>query len=315
MEIFHQALDARERLQGSVLAIGNFDGVHLGHQALLAAARASSCPIKSVLTFSPHPTTFTLRQHIFSLTNDQQKARLFDALGMDIAIFQMVDPEFLSLSAEEFAVKILADVLKVDEIVVGEDFTFGAKAAGNVDYLKELAAEGLFKTTVVSKIMSGQQRASSSAIRQFLRQGELHQAEVMLGRPYSFAGKVLAGQRKGKTLGFATANLAPTAGFALKNGVYASITRIRGENGVTDFPSATNVGVRPTLEGPASLTIETHVLDHEIELYEQEIEVFFIERLRDEQKFADLNELMLAVEKDLAAARRILLGYKVPLLS
>jgi riboflavin kinase / FMN adenylyltransferase len=287
-----------DSLLHSAVAIGNFDGVHRGHQELIKKAHELS-NVVGILSFTPHPSEL-LQPNFdqFYLTSDEQKLDIFAKLGVDSAIIHRIDHEFLRLDPRAF-VDLLMKKITMSHVVVGEDFTFGIKASGNLDRLKDLGAHQ-FKTHGIKNVTDNCHRISSSAIREYLKEGHLDLANHMLGRPFSLLGTVVKGQQKGRLLGFKTANIRPAPGFALKRGVYATILRHHNQ----DYLSVTNVGLRPTVTDEKILMVETHCLDQDIDLYGETIEIFFIERMRDEQKFASLTALQEQVQKDCQAVRQ-----------
>lgn len=298
-------MDTLDFLSNGVLAIGNFDGVHLGHQALLKKAIGLKGQAKAaVLTFTPHPNELLFPDipH-FYLSSDAQKADLFNQLGLDAAIFQPVDQEFLLLRPEQF-VDDLVRRLKIKHIVVGSDFTFGQKALGTPQLLTSSGKSLGFSTHIIDKISVDGMACSSSAIRNLLRGGELKTANQLLGRAFSLRGQVVKGQQQGRGLGFPTANIVPK-NFFLKPGVYASYLRMSTDQGQKDELSITNVGVRPTISDSNTLVVETHALSGSFDLYGQEIEVFFIDRVRDEQKFPTIQALQEQVKADCLKVRQM----------
>lgn len=303
MKVFH-SLDGCDFLAGGALAIGNFDGIHLGHQALLKSARSlRENAHAGVLTFDPHPAEILCpKEGHFSLSSLDQKIDIFSQLGLDAAIFQPVDHQFLSISPKQFVLAL--SKLKVKHVVVGEDFSFGQKAAGNVMLLKQMGKELGFLVHIVENVSVGGLRCSSTAIRTFLEVGDIKAASSMLGRYFSLRGEVVLGQQKGQLLGFPTANISPK-NFYLKMGVYGSVTRIQPGLGQKDELSITNVGVRPTVSQDDKLLVETHLLSTSLTLYGREIEVFFVEKIRDEEKFPSLKALQEQVSKDCQKARQM----------
>ncbi len=304
MTIFFSINDVADFLAGGVLAIGNFDGVHLGHQALIKKVKDLKGPRPgAVLTFEPHPAKFfNPDQAHFKLSSPAQKNHSILRLGLDALIIHPLDADFLALSPKDFVDDVLIKKLKVKDVVVGDDFSFGAGAAGKIDDLRELTTKAGIEIHVVAPVNSDARRCSSTAIREFLEAGHLENARFMLGRPFSLRGLVEPDQKIGTALGFATANLKPKD-FWLKRGVYASITRVYGEN-TKDFLSATNVGVRPSVSEGQVLVVETHCLEQLLELSQKEIEIFFIEYLREEKKFSALTALQEQVQKDFQAVRQ-----------
>lgn len=285
-------------LAHSAVAIGNFDGVHKGHQELIKKAHKLS-NVVGILSFTPHPAELLHSNfNQFYLTNDEQKLAIFSKLDVDCAIIHRIDHHFLRLSPPSF-VDLLVNKIKMSHVVVGEDFTFGIKASGDVDLLQQFG-KGRFSTHSIKDVTHHACRISSSAIREYLQEGQLDLANHMLGRPFSLMGTVIKGQQKGRLLGFKTANIRPLPGFLLKRGVYRSFLRHDDRN----YLSVTNVGLRPTVTDEKILMVETHCLDQDIELYGQTVEIFFIERLRDEEKFNSLTALQEQVQKDCQVARQ-----------
>ena len=298
MNIFYDLKDVPKALQAGVLAIGNFDGVHKGHQEVIKRL----CEVKlgrpaGVLTFSPHPEEFLNPQkNLFRLSSDAQKAEQLLALGADFVILHQLSQEFLALSAQEFINFILRDKLQCQELVVGDDFRFGAHALGNIGDLTQASRDNFFKLHVVGAKAHKDERFSSSAIRKYLSVGDLTSAYNLLGRNFSLRGTVSTGQGVAHKLGYPTANIIPPANFSLARGVYVSSTRICGR----DYPSATNVGIRPSVSNNPVLMIETHILGHKLDLVGQELEIFFIKHIRDEIKFESLEALKSQITKDIS---------------
>src|SRR5579871_4633445 len=267
MQLFWSVDDVRNSMNGGALAIGNFDGVHRGHQALIAKAKQTSA-ITGVLTFTPHPATLlTKQQDYFLLTSDEQKIGLLAKFGVDVAIIHRIDAEFLRLSPEAFIDDILVKQLQVGHVIVGSDFAFGHQAAGDINMLLSLAQTRGFAVFVVDPVTKDGHRVSSTRIRQHLQNGELDAATKMLGRAFSLRGLIKSGQQRGAGLGFKTANIVPDKGFLLKRGVYATVARMFEGAQYRDFVSVTNVGVRPTISNEKILVVETHCLDQELHLY------------------------------------------------
>lgn len=225
------------------------------------------------------------------------------SLGLDAVIIHPLDADFLALSPKDFVDSVLINTLKVQDVVVGEDFSFGAGASGKLADLKALTQKAGMAIHVVAAINSQGKRCSSTAIREFLRAGLLDDARLMLGRPFSLRGRVEPDQRVGTTLGFSTANL-KSESFLLKRGVYATITRVYGTETYEDFLSATNVGVRPSVSTGQSLVVESHCLDQVLDLNGLEIEIFFIEYVREEKKFPAVTALQEQVQKDFQVVRQ-----------
>ena len=303
MKVFWSIDDVNNAMKGGVLAIGNFDGVHLGHQALIEKTLSLSPDhAHGVLTFSPHPASILQKNHaLFSLTTDQEKIDEFTKCGVDVAILHRIDEAFLKISPEEFIEDMLVRRLAIKHVVVGDDFTFGSYAKGNIDHLRDFGKKYGFVTHVIESVMVNGIRCSSTAIRNYLRLGQLQEARAMLGRDFSLAGTVVPGQKKGASLGFRTANIAPPRGFQLAHCIYATVARI----GSKDYLSATNVGVRPTITADKKLVVETHIFDQDFDLYGQTLRIFFIEMLRPEEKFTSVNELQKHIAQDCERVRAL----------
>lgn len=306
MKVFTEVLAVDTFLAQGAVAIGNFDGVHIAHQALIKkASELAGVKNAGVLTFSPHPSGILRpKNHFFCLTNNNQKTQLITQAGADALVSLSADKKLLSMSPENFIEEILVKALKISHVVVGDDFFFGENAQGNTNLLHKYGEKYGFKTYVLEAIMVKGQRCSSSAIRKFLEFGQLKAAQAMLGRPYSLMGKVVSHQKKGKLLGFATANLSPK-NFYLKRGVYACITRILGQE---DYVSVCNVGFRPTLSESEELVVESHLIDQNLDLFGQNIEIFFLEYLREEKKFSSILKLQEQVKKDVEMVKAMSLS-------
>lgn len=307
MKVFTSVDHVKGLLKNGALAIGNFDGVHLGHRALInkALALSNEKPC-GVLTFSPHPHEFFKPGKHFYLTSDQQKVEIIKAMGVDAVIVHSIDLNFLKFSPHDFVRDILVAKIGMKQVVVGQDFTFGKDRSGDVSLLRKMGEIFGFDLHLLPDVIVDGDRCSSSAIREFLYKGSLAQGNAMLGRPFSLRGMVRSGQKKGGTLGFRTANLTPDEGFGLKRGVYASVLRIFDAHGHTDLIGVTNVGVRPTLSTGGALVVETHCLSKdELDLYDREIEVFFVSYLREEQKFPSVMALQEQVQRDCQCVRQI----------
>jgi riboflavin kinase / FMN adenylyltransferase len=296
-------------LEGAVYAIGNFDGLHLGHRAVIerAVAMAKERGVASaILTFEPHPADFFAgRPVVFRLTPPRDKAEVCASLGLNGVVFMRFDASLAAMSADEFVAKILVARLGVGAVVVGWDFHFGKGRSGSPATLAEAGLRHGFAVEIVAKVGDGGGDAagvvSSSVIRKALEQGDIAAAARGLGRNYSVSGQVISGRRLGRTLGVPTANIALEATNRLAHGIYAVVARVDGRA----FPAVASFGTRPTVdEGPPLL--EVHILDFDGDLYGREIEVEFIERIRDELKFDSIASLAAEMERDKQRARAIL---------
>ncbi|MCX6894361.1 MAG: bifunctional riboflavin kinase/FAD synthetase [Verrucomicrobia bacterium] len=286
------------------LAIGVFDGVHLGHQQIIRQTVADARQHEAaalVVTFDRHPATIVAPHRvppmIYSLP---QKLRTIESLGPDALLLIHFNEAFSQQTGEVFIRQLAADLGQLQSICVGADFTFGHKRSGDVKLLQRLGAELKFTVHGMAAVALDGQPVSSTRIREAVRTGDLDAASQMLGRAYSIAGQVVHGDQLGNKLGFPTANL-DTAGLLLPpGGVYAAHVDFGGKN----YRAVLNIGHRPTLKSPApALRVEVHLLDFAGDLYGQELEITFASRLRDEQKFASLEELKAQIARDIAAAR------------
>lgn len=303
MEIFHGTENA-SIARPTVLTLGVFDGLHLGHQKIMETvvrrARAAEATATAI-TFDPHPRAVLHPETAPPLlqTLDQRLAN-FKVLGIEQAIVVHFNKEFASQDAEEFLRKIVHERLQAKEIYLGHGFAFGKGRAGNIDLLRRMSDELGFVADEVGEVRLRGIRMSSSRIRDLLKQGRVNLARRMLGRPYGIEGVIIRGDRRGHTIGFPTANLKPENRVVPKYGVYATATLIDGKW----KKSVTNIGVRPTFESDSEPSIETHVFDFEGDLYGNVLRVRFLHRIRDERKFAGIEELTAQIESDARTARR-----------
>ena len=296
-------------LEGAVYAIGNFDGLHLGHRAVIqravAMARERAAP-SAILTFEPHPADFFAGRAVaFRLTPRQMKAELCARMGLNGAVFLRFEASLAAMSADEFVEKVLVARLGVGAVVVGWDFHFGKGRSGSPATLAGAGERHGFAVEIVAKVEAGVGDTagvvSSSAIRKALEQGDVAAAARGLGRNYSISGQVISGRRLGRTLGVPTANIALEPTNRLAHGIYAVVAQIEGRA----FPAVASFGTRPTVDdGPPLL--EVHLLDFDGDIYGREMEVEFIERIRDERKFDSLSSLAAEMKRDKERARAIL---------
>lgn len=271
------------------VAIGVFDGVHLGHRKVIEGA-------KTVLTFDPHPL-FVLRHDAAPkiLTSRSLKARLLDEIGVGEMVVIEFDKAFAQKSAEDFVREILIEKLGATRVSIGENFRFGTKAQGDPAYL---ASFDEFETEVVPLVEEGGEIVSSSQIRGLIAAGDVSRADQLLGYPFTMIGEVIHGDKRGRELGFPTANIAPDEHDCIPgHGVYAALT-----NGV---PSAVNVGVRPTFQTGRGVLIESFLIDWSGDLYGSTAEIQFLERLRGEKRFDGAEPLIEQMHLDVAHAQEI----------
>lgn len=280
----------------TALAIGNFDGMHLGHQALLnqlmQTAQAKKL-IPAVMTFEPHPREFfTPETAPARLRSLREKLEYLTELGVARVYIMKFNRKFAGISAQAFMQNILREALNAQSILVGSDFKFGAKRAGSVADFK---AAGFDLIDLPQVDMAGE-RVSSTRVRQALADGRLQEAAILLGRPYSISGKVVHGAQRGRTIGFPTANVHMRHERPALTGVYA--VKLDGLHAVA------NLGVRPTIAGIPKLSLEVHVLDFSGDLYDKHVHVEFFHKIRDEIKFDGLDALKAQIAKDVAVARK-----------
>jgi riboflavin kinase / FMN adenylyltransferase len=291
-----------ESRKPTVVTIGNFDGIHLGHQKILSGvlerARATDL-MATVLTFYPHPSR-VLRPEAAPALLATLKQRLsgFEAAGQDAALVMRFDAELAKISAEDFVQKYLVEILRARAVMVGGNFRFGHRQLGDVNLLEELGRRWGFQIHVVPPVVIDGVVVSSSAVREALRAGRVDEAARLLGRPFALEGEIQPGTGQGRKLIVPTLNLATEQECLPKNGVYATRTVVQGKT----HQSATNIGVRPTFDG-TRLAIESHLFGFSENLTSGRMEVRFHARLRDEQKFASPEALKEQVLKDTARAK------------
>ncbi len=298
-----------EGLEGAVVAIGNFDGVHRGHVAVIRRAEALAQRLGrpcAVLTFEPHPTDFFRGERtIFRLAPMKAKARSLQRLGIDGMIVVTFDRALASLSAEQFVNEVLLRRLGVRAVVAGYDFHFGAQRSGTPAFLRQAGERCGFAVEIVERILAeggdAHEPASSTATRAALEAGDVEHAARLLGHSFSIMGEVLPGQKLGRALGFPTANLRPDPTCRLRHGVYA----VRVEIGGRLYDGVASFGRRPTVDNGQPL-LEAYVFDFSGDLYGETIEVFFVGWMRPEEKFASLDELKAQIKADADWAKAIL---------
>jgi riboflavin kinase / FMN adenylyltransferase len=291
------------------LAIGVFDGVHRGHQAVITTAASHAAEAGGtavVVTFDPHPAKFLRPQESPRLlTATQHKIALIRALGVSHLLVLKFDRELASTPPADFVRQLVAAAQPLREICVGQEWSFGKNRVGNLALLKELGAQLDFNVIGVEPVTSGGTIVSSTAIRKAVEAGDFATAAQMLGRDYTILGTVEEGNRLGRGLGFPTANLSAHSEQFPPNGVYAAEGLLGGET----FRGVVNLGVRPTIgDGSSQRVLEFHLFDFERDLYGEDIEVRFRRYLRPEQKFDNLAALRSQIERDVAAAERIFAG-------
>ncbi len=310
MEIFKGINQLSKPYPGAVVTIGNFDGVHLGHQRIMHLVLEQAGKLQGtsiVYTFRPHPQE-VLRPsaQVQLLTTYDEKLEILDQLGIDVAVEESFTPDFFGLSAERFFEEILIERFRAQAIVVGHDFAFGKGRAGNIELLDTVCKSKGIGLTVVPAETKNQEVVSSTAIRNHLLNRNVESANALMGRPFFYRGLVVHGDARGRTIGFPTANLKIDRKLTLPYGVYATQSVLVKDNQTVIYPSVTNVGVRPTFDQTHAL-VETHLLDQPwIDLYDQMLEVRFLKCLRTEMKFAGIDQLKAQIALDAQAARQII---------
>ena len=306
MKIFDHLDKIHGPFKNAVITIGNFDGVHIGHQALFHEVIETAETVGGTsiaMTFEPHPIR-VLKQngHPPLITLYEQKAELIERTGIDVLICVPFSRAFASLSADQFIRELLVKKIGMKAIVVGKDYSFGKNREGNIALLKSYGPDYGFEVIVAGWIKMSKgftDRISSTKIRELVMDGHMAEAEKMLGRHYQIRGRVVTGRdRGGKLLGIPTANINLHDELCPKTGIYAVTAECRGSqhNGVA------NIGYSPTFENH-EFTVEVHILDFDDNIYGEKIRVNFIKRLRDEIKFSNISELIEQIKMDIAAAR------------
>lgn len=309
MKVVHGLDSIDKPFTRAVLTIGNFDGVHLGHQALFNEVISRARAIRGTavaLTFDPHPVRVLQNNgHPPLITLGEQKVELIRGTGLDALVVIPFTPEFAQISARKFLEDILVSRLGMAGFVVGGDYAFGRDREGNIDFLRDAANRLGFSLVVADWIQAPLEsagRISSTRIRELVQDGEVREARRLLGRPYQVRGTVLHGRnRGGKLLGCPTANLALQDELSPKTGIYAVTVEYDGDI----HPGVANIGWSPTFDDHL-FTVEIHLLDFSGDLYDKQIRVNFVERIRDEKKFSGISELAEQIQRDISAARDIL---------
>ncbi|PKO59670.1 MAG: bifunctional riboflavin kinase/FAD synthetase, partial [Betaproteobacteria bacterium HGW-Betaproteobacteria-17] len=294
------------------VTIGNFDGLHLGHQAMLArlqdVAQARGLP-SCVLSFEPHPREFfTPEQAPARLSSLREKAECLQRMGVDRLHVFRFDRAFSALSAEAFIEQVLGATLQARYVLVGDDFRYGAKRAGDFALLERQGRSLGFDAEFLPTVEVAGERASSTAVRQALAAGELEHAARLLGRPYSISGRVVHGDKLGRDIGFPTANIQLKHNRPPLLGIFA--VEVYGLNG-EPLPGAASLGKRPTVKNPDAVPVlEVHLFDFNAEIYGRRVRVDFLHKLRDEEKYPDLDSLVAQIRRDVDNAKQFLAKIK-----
>jgi riboflavin kinase/FMN adenylyltransferase len=304
MEVFHQLGELTSQVRASSVAIGNFDGVHLGHAELLSTMCQDAKQngyTSVVLTFFPHPVeVLNPAKTLERLTTTPEKLEALAQLGVEKVLVAPFDRELAALEPEAFYRRFLAEGIKAKSVHVGFNFRFGRNRAGDTKLLGQLcAADGIALNAMPAFELEGK-KVSSTTIRECVREGHVAEAARLLGRPYAMSGQVLHGDARGRQLGFPTANLHfPQEKVLPKRGVYITKSLWQGQW----YRSVSNVGVRPTFGGAPEVTVEVHLLDFNARIYDEMLKIEFLDRIRDEKKFDSVAALRAQIEADVETAR------------
>ncbi len=308
MKVFRGLPNAESR-RPCALTIGNFDGVHLGHRALLArvAEAASRLGVETaVMTFEPHPREFfaqlagDVSRAPRRIANLRDKLQSLEAAGVDRVIVEHFNARFASLSPEEFVRDVLVEGMHVKWLIVGDDFRFGARRAGDFAMLAEAGQRYGFEVVSLPTVSHGSKRISSSEVRAALEAGDFAHAQELLGHPYAISGHVQHGRKLGRTIGFPTLNLKIVHKRPAVTGIF--VVQVHG---LADgpLPAVASLGVRPTVEDNGRVLLEVHIFDFAADCYGKRVRVEFLKKLRDEEKYDDLDTLTRAIAADAKAAR------------
>ena len=305
MVIFKSISEIREKLRHPAVTIGNFDGVHLGHREIFRIVRErarAAGGVSVVVTFVPHPLQVVSPGiGVKLITSPREKESLIEASGIDFLLEIPFDAAFASISARDFVEKILVERLGMEHLVIGYDYAFGRGREGNVTLLRDLGERLGFRVELLQPITNGDTVYSSTKVRDMVGEGDVKGVVSILGRHYALTGTVVHGQKRGRSLGFPTANLDTDRSLFPAAGVYAVKARV----GDSLYDGACNIGTNPTFEND-QLSLEVFLFDFEADLYGREISLFFIDRLRGEQRFPNPEALKDAIASDVARCRAIL---------
>lgn len=303
MQLVRGLHNLRPRHRGCVATIGNFDGVHRGHQAILARLRERAAELglpSCVVIFEPQPREFFAPDKAPArLTRLREKLCLLEQQGIDQVLCLAFNRRLRELSAAEFVHAVLVEGLAVRHLEVGDDFRFGCDRAGDFDFLLRAGAAEGFSVEAATTIEVDGQRVSSTRLRGVLARGDLQAAQALLGRPFSLTGRIVHGQKLGRQLGAPTANVQLKRSSTPLSGVYMVSLVLDG----SPHPGVANIGMRPSVRSDGQPHLEVHLLDLQADLYGRRVQVVFHHKLRDEQRFASLEALKAAISADIAAAR------------
>jgi len=305
MKVYYDLREFRESLPHPVVTMGNFDGIHRGHQEIFRILRSEAEENEGtalVITFFPHPLKVLHPERAPRLiTCLEDRIELIKCCGVGHILCLPFTEAFASWDPERFIRDILIRKLGTKKVLVGEDFRFGKNREGNIDFLQEKGEPYGYTVQKINPVQVDGMEVSSTRIRQCIQDGQMKQSATMLGRPYSISGKVVSGERRGKTLGFPTANLATDAELLPPSGVYAVRVILEGDR----RPGVASLGVKPTFSG-TQFTIEAHIFDFDEDIYGEPLRMEFVEWIREEKSFPDPGALVQQIDRDARKARRIL---------
>ena len=305
MQIIRHIDDPALALEGASVTLGNFDGLHLGHQELIKntvddARRLGVC--SAVLTFEPHPLRVLAPDRAPKmLLSHKDKMQLLQSLGVDCVVIQQFDRAFAAIPAEDFVRKYLSERLRARKVWVGKDLRFGQGRGGDVAKLCAWGGQWGYEVEIVEPVTVAGERVSSSRIRELIGTGEVAAVHPMLARYYFISGKVVSGHRRGREIGFPTANIASRAEILPRDGIYATLFHL----GEQVLPSVTSVGLNPTF-GAGARTVESYIFRFDREIYGESVKLSFVARLREEMNFASVASLIEQIHRDVADAERVL---------
>lgn len=314
LEIYegHRALE--RPLEAPAVALGNFDGVHLGHHRLLSRARAAADRSGGevvVFTFEPHPAKVLAPKLAPRLiTTRARKLELLREHGVGACVLEPFDRELSQMEPDRFVEEILVRALNARHVVVGYDFTYGHQRRGDTTSLRAAGREHGFEVEVIDPVTIDGLVASSTKVRNFVTEGNMAGARLLLGRDFEVDGAVVRGAGRGREIGIPTANLAPETELVPPSGIYAVRARVLGEEGARELGGAASIGTNPTFVDSGELTLEVHLFDYDEDLYDRRLRVAFVERLRGERRYQSAEALVEQIHRDIEQAKAILRGSR-----
>ncbi|MCP4897951.1 MAG: bifunctional riboflavin kinase/FAD synthetase [bacterium] len=313
MKIISDPLRAEDPPRSAILSIGNFDGVHVGHQAVLrhVVERAREVgATATAMTFDPHPVkVLRPREAPTLLSTLAQRLQIIERTGIEVALVVPFTPQFARMQAADFISEVLVNRLQVREVYIGRNFRFGADRQGDVELLVAKGEEHGFVAAAAPIVKLGDVVVSSTRVRKAVAEGEVEEAWQLLDRPVHADGLVLQGKRLGRKLGFPTLNVEVENELVPTRGVYVTAVHIPSFG--RTFPSVTNVGVRPTVYENSNVTIESHLLDFTADVYDERVRLYFLKRLRAEREFQSPTQLMSQISKDVEQAQLWFLNHPI----